>query len=71
MVQVLMVYDSSVPLMFLELDRQPFLTLSEAKVAPGNSTTYVKWAHHLLLRDLETDDLAGTRPYWADCQEDE
>ena len=62
MVQVHHVYDSTATLMFLELERQPFRTLIEAIVPPGNSTVYVKWAHHLLVRDLGGEEHADLRP---------
>ncbi|KAG0597384.1 hypothetical protein M758_UG333700 [Ceratodon purpureus] len=62
MVQVHHVYDESVSLMFPELERQPFTKVVEAKVPQGNSHVYVKWAHHLLVRDLEADDLPSTKP---------
>ena len=61
MVQVHHVYDSSATLMFLELERQPFRTLIEALVPQGTSTMYVKWAHHLLVRDLGAEEHSISR----------
>ena len=62
MVQVHHVYDTSMDLMFCELERQPFTRLIEAMVPQGNSTIYVKWAHHLLVRDLGAEDIASLKP---------
>ena len=62
MVQVHHVYNSSATLMFLELERQPFRSLIEAVVPQGSSTVYVKWAHHLLVRDLGAEEHAVSKP---------
>jgi hypothetical protein len=50
MVQVHGTFVVSVPLMFPELERQPFLLMDEAIVPRTSSGVYVKWETRYLIR---------------------
>ena len=62
MVQVHFVYEAAAPLLYSEFDRQPFRTITEAKVPQFGSGVYVKWASHLLVRDNTTLDVSAPKP---------
>jgi hypothetical protein len=53
MVQIHGVFQKTLPLMFQELGRQPFLVVDDAVVPTTGSDIYIKWETRYLIRNKD------------------